>query len=392
MPHRSLIRFGLRALLALAAAAPAVAAATDPHLDPTLMPGGCDACHVGHGSSGSPMLPLPQKQVCLSCHDSQVGVDAQVRRGALAPTARPPLLGPTLDLPARHPLSEVAFSRFEAGSVTCTSCHSPHRRSTPLPGLRPVGTPRPSTRDPQVPEYETCEGCHGSAGPATQSPLDKSRLFDPNSRSFHPVHGPAAESSPSVSQELRGRQISCTDCHGNSDAKGPRGVHASRYTGILVDNYVETDGGSERAETYALCYRCHNRGALFERSPFPLHRLHVVDERASCATCHSPHGSINNRALILFGEQTVISGVSRSTSTGRLAFESEVEGSGSCYLTCHGVDHGPKSYGTAAAAPGALLGLGSAPTLAPPTQRSIKDRQIGLDSRRREQASPPPPS
>ena len=29
----------------------------DPHLDPSLVPGGCAACHEGHGESRSPMLP-----------------------------------------------------------------------------------------------------------------------------------------------------------------------------------------------------------------------------------------------------------------------------------------------------------------------------------------------
>ena len=39
--------------------------------------------------------------------------------------------------------------------------------------------------------------------------------------------------------------------------------------------------------------------------------------------------------------------VAPSMSTGRLEFNSIGAGSGSCYLTCHGYDHGPSTYGGA---------------------------------------------
>ena len=52
-----------------------------------------------------------------------------------------------------------------------------------------------------------------------------------------------------------------------------------------------------------------------------------------------------NRALIRFGEETLIAGVAPSARTGRLAFVSTGAGAGTCYLTCHGRDHAPESYG-----------------------------------------------
>jgi len=328
----------------------------DPHLDRTLVPGGCVSCHKGHGELRSPMLPTAQKVVCLNCHDSRAALDRQVRLGNLSPSAQPPLLGAALAQPFVHPLSETAHSRFDAGAVTCTSCHSPHRRSTPLPGRTIEGTPRRSTRDPRKLEFETCETCHGGAGPLTQSPLDNSRLFDLGSRSYHPVHGPARDGSPSAIPGVRGKQISCTDCHGNSDSEGPRGVHGSRYSGLLVRNYVETDGADLGSGAFDLCFGCHDRTALLESSTFPLHKLHVVDERTSCATCHSAHGSIQNRALIRFGEESRIGAAAPSSRAGRLAFESEMAGSGACYVSCHGVDHSPATYGSAAPLGESLLG------------------------------------
>ncbi|MCB1037851.1 MAG: hypothetical protein KDD47_28715, partial [Acidobacteria bacterium] len=101
----------------------------------------------------------------------------------------------------------------------------------------------------------------------------------------------------------------------------------------------------ESVSAYQLCYTCHLRGQVLEASAFPQHGRHVVDLRASCATCHNPHGSVDNRALIRFSEETVLGAVAPSASTGRLAFVSSAPGSGACYLTCHGVDHGPATYG-----------------------------------------------
>jgi hypothetical protein len=46
--------------------------------------------------------------------------------------------------------------------------------------------------------------------------------------------------------------------------------------------------------------------------------------------------------------RTLVSGVSPSLATDRLLFESFGPGSGACYLTCHGRDHAPEAYGSAA--------------------------------------------
>jgi predicted CXXCH cytochrome family protein len=332
------------ALIAVAAGLPT--SALDPHLDSSLLPGSCKACHLGHGASRSPMLPGPQSELCLSCHDSQAKVDRAVARGALAPGARPPLLGTTLAQPFRHPLTEGAFSHREDGAVTCTSCHSPHRGSpghgvaSAQPGERKV-----STRNPARMEYELCESCHGGSGLAPESALDVSRLLNPDNRSYHPVEGPSVNGSVSVRRDLSGQQINCTDCHGNSDPAGAQGPHGSAYRFILRANYVTVDGSAESLKAYALCYSCHDRSRVLDSVAFPLHRKHIVEERASCSSCHNPHGSVENQALIHFGEGDVIAGVAPSARTGRLGFVSTGPGSGECYLTCHGRDHAPEAYG-----------------------------------------------
>ncbi len=320
----------------------------NPHVDVTLNPGGCLSCHEGHGMSRSPMLADTQVEVCNRCHGSRTELSRQIFEGRLGSSVEPPLLFNVFSQPFSHPLSERAFSRLEPNVVTCTSCHSPHRS---MPGDRSgsilTGTRKPSPRDPSRFEFELCQECHGSGGATTRSLDDVSRLFDLSNRSYHPVQASAMERSPSVVAALSGREVNCTDCHGNSDPSGPRGPHGSAVRYILRRAYSTSDG-EESVIAYRLCYTCHVREKIFEDlSPFPLHETHVRGEGASCATCHSAHGSINNRALVRFGEETVIGGVSPSAS-GRLSFESSSPGSGQCYLTCHGVDHDPMGYGLAA--------------------------------------------
>jgi cytochrome c553 len=266
--------------------------------------------------------------------------------GRVSPDARPILLSRALDQPFVHPLSGQAFSEYEPGAVTCTSCHSPHRGmrtggSGPAPSGRSVRSPK----DPARFEYELCQTCHGNSGISTQNLLDISRLFNPGNRSYHPVEAPPFETSPSVVSALKGRQINCGDCHGNADPAGPRGPHGSTVPFILRENYNTVDGGGESPTAYALCYSCHEREAVLSSSPFPEHRRHIVEIQASCSTCHNAHGSVNNRALIRFGEETLLAGVSPSARSGRQGFVSDGPGSGVCYLTCHGYDHGPEAYG-----------------------------------------------
>lgn len=344
--------------LAVAAGVPGLtAAALDPHLDPALVPSGCPACHQGHGLSRSPMLPAAQEQVCLACHGTQTRLDQQVLRGAVSPSAQPALLSAVLAQPFLHPLDEDTFSEREPGRVTCSSCHSPHRglpegRATATPSGRPYLSPK----NPNRREHELCETCHGHRGATTADPLDISRLLSPANPSYHPVVAPAIDRSPSIVPLLSGREINCTDCHGNSNPVGPRGPHGSSVPFLLRSAYTTVDGSGESPATYALCYACHERENVLDSPRFPEHRLHVEEENASCSTCHNPHGSVGNRALIRIGEDGRGT-VAASGRSGRLEYLSLGPGAGACYLTCHGADHSPETYGGME-----LPGGGGAPT------------------------------
>jgi hypothetical protein len=314
------------------------------------------------------MLPGPQRDLCLSCHGFSADRERAVREGLVSPVVEPRLLGPVLSEPYTHEISLEAFSTHEPGQVTCTSCHSPHRGSRqPSEDAMVSGRPRRSPKNPNRLEYELCEGCHGNRGATTQSLTDISRLLNPGNPSYHPVEAPSRDGSRSVNPSLAGREISCTDCHGNANPRGPRGPHGSSVPFILKAPYTTLDGSSESPTTYALCYTCHRRQAVLNASGFKEHGLHITEVRAACATCHSPHGSVGNRALIRFGEETHMATVSPSGATGRLQFVSDGPGSGACFLTCHGRDHAPEAYGAMklqlgpSAVPSLLRPFGPAP-------------------------------
>jgi hypothetical protein len=258
--------------------------------------------------------------------------------------------------------------------VECYDCHNPHAARAgagtlpgPLTGVRGVGTSG-SEVNPVTREYEICFRCHADSpnkpAPRTTRQIAQTNVrleFDTANPSYHPVEGPGKNPNvPSLAGAPAGlttsSSIACSDCHNNDTGPGaggvgPNGPHGSAYAPLLVRQYLTTDPNTESASAYALCYNCHSRTSILGNQSFPLHNKHIVGERAACNTCHDPHGisitqgnSLNNSKLINFNIN-VVSPVSGVTNTPR--FESTGTFSGSCYLTCHGKNHNPCSYGGA---------------------------------------------
>ncbi|MFT5123506.1 MAG: putative CXXCH cytochrome family protein [Kiritimatiellia bacterium] len=327
-----------------------------PHTDwNTVANNACGNCHKPH-TAGTPVALLnfaDEESNCFSCHNGNVAalnVASDFAKFSVHPvTDTQGVHDPLEDLlnPPRH--------------VECADCHNPHATRNAaavapnapgaLAGVKGISQSGAAVQPIQF-EYELCYRCHADSnnrGPAVVNRVDpetNTRLeFDPGNASYHPVA--AAGQNPDVPSLKAGytinSQIYCTDCH-NSDSgsraggNGPDGPHGSLYAPLLERNLVMTDYTAENANTYALCYKCHDRSSIIDDKSFREHQKHIRDVQAACTTCHDPHGSSGNTHLINFNPDTVFpfNGVIEFVDTGRFM--------GNCTLTCHGKVHNQLNY------------------------------------------------
>lgn len=148
------------------------------------------------------------------------------------------------------------------GKEGCADCHSPHA----------------SVHEDLLVDSSTplCLRCHrrlvrGSA--EREIPSIQAQIFKAKS-----VHGPVTHN--------------CTACHL---------AHASPNQDLLRAHHPETTYASYTAETYGLCFHCHDRGPFeleltdltsFRDGDRNLHYIHVHQEKGrTCGRCHEPHAS-----------------------------------------------------------------------------------------------------
>lgn len=346
-------------LLVLVFISLSLAAGSSPiHLDKNNMRDGCASCHLGFDftDGGGPYK-------CISCH----GPDSLMSLGQVTLGARLKDLTKDFSKNYRHPVFDkrgVHNAREvlpETNPATprhaeCVDCHSPHYASSESPFAGLKGKRTGNFASPITKEFELCYLCHAESANLPLKSTNKRAEFNTSNPSFHPVEAEGKNTAVvSLIRPYRERKtspndisvIKCGDCHGSDDANSPKGPHGSKYEGLLVDNYATEDGIQESSYSYAICYRCHKRSSILGNESFPLHSAHISGERnfkgggTSCQTCHSSHGSTENRYLIRFNRNYV-----SESSSGKLKFveKGTYAFHGECWLTCHGVDHNPKSY------------------------------------------------
>lgn len=321
----------------------------------------CGSCHRPHSAAHPARLLSRDREpdVCLACHDGSVtehDLDREFTKLSAHRIDGSDWIHEPREDPAQMP-----------SHVTCVDCHNPHESSSSpaaapsvsgrLRGVSGVNQGGSAVRRASY-EYEICFKCHGVRNETTQGIAREDNIrnvrleLSPSNRSYHPV------TDVGRNLDVRGFTpgysstsiIYCTDCHNNDEwdpAGGrPRGAHGSRYQPLLEKEYQTDDPVPESFQSYALCYKCHERGFLIndQANTFP-HGRHVRDEQASCAVCHDAHGARDNESLINFmrydrSGQSVVN----PSSSGRLEFVSTGAGSGQCFLECHGSNHDPKSY------------------------------------------------
>jgi hypothetical protein len=181
--------------------------------------------------------------------------------------------------------------------------------------------------------------------------------FNPVNPSYHPVvemskgfDVPSIVSRPELLSE-ESRLIYCTDCH-RDDSGGSRGPHGSSFPAILGERYETADYTTESYQTYALCYRCHDRNSILRDDSFKKsangkggHSGHLA-AGAPCSACHDPHGVADNH---MTGSHTHLINfdtgiVSPLKGTRVPVYKDFGNYSGSCTLVCHGIKHNNLAY------------------------------------------------
>jgi len=319
----------------------------------------CRSCHLSHSAPRREGLLYDRpSRLCLNCHDGVSATDVLAVAGQR--------YGHRVDRlieQRRDPAERLHFRH----SVECTDCHNPHAAAAnPLPGVSPsaaqgaalppalAGVPGVSLAGFPVDRarlyYEVCFRCHGDRPVIVSGRIvrqrdtlgDVRRQFLPTAASAHPVTFLSRNQAdvPSLLPAWRGpRFINCQDCHNHPDAAAVGGVlvngpHTSPFEHLLVARYETRDFTSESPQSYALCYRCHDRTSLLNDESFPLHRAHVVRGRTPCSACHAAHGvagSATQHSHLINFDLAIVGGERLFVDSGRF--------SGSCTLTCHGVRH-----------------------------------------------------
>jgi len=319
----------------------------------------CRTCHVSHSAPHRDRLLYDRPtRLCLGCHDGANGQDILSVTNQRTGHRINPLMGHRA-----RPARRLGVMQ----SVECTDCHNPHAAvdgfvATALSaaGLGPLlppamkgvsgvgltGLPVDRARF----YYEVCFQCHSDRSVIVpdrivrqQDTAGNVRLqFLPTAASAHPVTFPSRRAGdvPSLLPEWRTRRsMSCQDCHNNPDSVSaggtrPDGPHGSRFDHLLVSRYETQDYTIESPQAYALCYNCHDRNSILGDESFALHNRHVVRGRTPCSACHTGHGvggSSSQHGHLINFDISIVDGQRFYVDTGRRT--------GSCTLSCHGVEH-----------------------------------------------------
>ena len=354
----------------------------------------CSTCHMAHDN---PVGPRNEKALeaaaCTPCHS-----------GA---NISPPLMNVTGEFSKTyaHPTMTVTGVHDPAEGVpvnntrhaACADCHNSHtayaQNGTPVApniqasmsgvgGYDTTGSQRPATT-----EYQVCYKCHADSTnkPSTSTYGKTASRYPPGPLPVGTIPTPLPADQynvrlkflSTVSHNVSGHSVMtttvnsllpymldvnkasnlnrpltkasliyCTDCHDNNAARssngtGPNGPHASTFPHLLQFNLFQDSGagGSGGTTGSDLCAKCHNLTTLRNES--------VHDDHSGvtgCTTCHDPHGVIGgssgaNLAMVNFDTALV------QKPTGATYFGYSYSGTTiSCYLTCHGETHNPRTY------------------------------------------------
>jgi len=289
----------------------------------------------------------PAEFLCYECHGTGATKDLQT---VVNHTANHPVEADTTHDSIAETSATWADGTYWGGNrhVACLDCHDTHMAGSTLhtQGTNTIGSGSPlrgasglawvqnglgqwqapdagnfSPVGDAAHEYEICFKCHtsfawGTANPGSTpsggSRTDVAREFNPNNGHFHAVVGGSkarAGWGTYINGWSESSTMTCSDCHGSSQAGDVAGPHGSQEGHILKKRWDPTSTGKNGTQN-DLCFDCHDwntyseqaqngMNTAFSRSNGSrnLHRTHMRETFAntpyqSCAACHGvvPHG------------------------------------------------------------------------------------------------------
>src|SRR5439155_400207 len=242
---------------------------------------------------------------CRTCHDPhQMDIDPTAKKFLAASNSASALCVTChrqqywAANPSTHMTSTKAYTLTQGahtGYATvatngCESCHKPHTAPEAARGLK-------------APEELTCGGtgsqCHGTTAVGRDIQSEFLKAYAHPTYSVTPSVHDASESPTNSSHMLpeisaaTPRHAECADCHDNdtgpnapTPGTGPSGPHGSSFKHLLVARYdMDNQNTAESADTYALCYKCHDRSIILGIASFKEHLRHILLDNASCSIC-----------------------------------------------------------------------------------------------------------
>lgn len=181
-----------------------------------------------------------------------------------------------------------------------------------------------------------CLACHDADGAAGAAPFSDGRMPTPVSSSGWTQ---GAHNSGALTCFGDG---STAGCHSSGHGAEEHALLASRYD-------IQSPTTSYSAARYQACWNCHSESATVGgKNAFEeLHKKHVQEEKAACATCHDPHGSYDaGEPGNLSFARALDRGYPFQLPTGTTLSSAFDAGAGpsNCTVRCHGETHNAWSY------------------------------------------------
>jgi DmsE family decaheme c-type cytochrome len=141
---------------------------------------------------------------------------------------------------------------------------------------------------------DTCTTCH-SKGDQAFWDGSQHEGRDLSCVSCHSVHSPESDDSQLA---LPTQTVTCAQCHQDKVAQVQRTTHMPVREGTMQCASCHNPHGSVNdrllKEGFTLNESCTTSCHAEKRGPFMFEHAAVVED---CATCHDPHGSVNDRML-----------------------------------------------------------------------------------------------